>query len=101
MSAQECMMAFSPGLFWDVDWSKLDMDQHARFIVQRVLEYGFYKDWRVILGYYGLNRIVSTAQQFRTLDPRALAFLCALSSTSKEQYRCCTTKLSTPGPWIY
>lgn len=72
---------------------------YAMFIVQRVLEYGNIADWRYIRSYYGLKKIVELGKRMRTLDKKALSFLCTLSNTKKEEYRCWHFKQSTPTLW--
>ena len=63
---------FSKGLFWDVNILNMsDMDKYPLFIIQRVLEYGTMNDWKTILSYYGLNKIVNLCKQMRTLPPIA------------------------------
>ena len=81
-------------LFWDVDKNDIDFDKHATFIIQRVLEYGEFCDWKVILSYYGLDKIVSECKKMRTLDPICLSFISAISHTKKEDYRCYHTAQS-------
>ncbi len=90
---------FSPVLFWDVDKNQADMDKNARFMVQRVLEYGQMKDWLLIRNYYGLDRIVDLCKEMRTLDPVCLAFICNISHTKKEDYRCYHIRQSNPTLW--
>ena len=58
MSQKEVLNNMSDVLFWDVDKSQTDMEKYPAFIIQRVLEYGDWQDWKLILSYYGLNRIV-------------------------------------------
>ena len=99
MSSKECINKFSKNLFWDVDASQLQMNAHAAYIIQRVMEYGQMDDWRLINRYYGLDKIVQECQQLRTLDPVCLSFLCTISHTKPEQYRCYHFRQSTPTPW--
>jgi hypothetical protein len=40
-----------------------------------VFEYGLIDDWHLIAAWYGLTEIGKVATLFRTLDPKALAFL--------------------------
>ena len=40
MSERDCLLSFSKNLFWDADPSELSMEVSARYIIQRVLEYG-------------------------------------------------------------
>lgn len=91
--------SLSKMLFWDIDIKSFDLEQHARYLIQRVLEYGQWNDWKLIRDFYGKSRIVDECKKMRTLDPRALSFICCISETSKEDYRCYHTALSTPTPW--
>ena len=99
MSSTEILESFSLNLFWDADVAQIDMSLHAPYIVQRVLEYGLYEDWQLLLQYYGLDAITVTAKGLRTLEPTALAFISAISHTPKEQFRCCTFRRSIPTLW--
>jgi len=83
---------FSNNLFWDVSYDDIDFENHAGFIVQRVLEFGDYQDWLLLKEQYGLDKIVSLAKQVRSLFPEALSFICAISHTRPEEYRCYTQK---------
>lgn len=96
---QEIINQFSPHLFWDVDESQMDLDLYPEHVVQRVLEYGHMHDWKLIRAYYGLEKIVECCRRMRTLDPRALAFICCISHTSKETYRCYNFAQSHPTHW--
>jgi hypothetical protein len=89
----------SQHLFWDIDARNFDIDENAAWIIQRVLEYGDMKDWMIIENYFGIAGIVSYAMKFRTLDPVALSFLCFISKTNKEDYRCYRFAQSHPTLW--
>lgn len=86
-------------LFWDVDIRKFNIDRNAAWIIQRVLEYGTMKDWMILEGHFGVDKIASYAQTLRTLDPVALSFLCFISGTKKEDYRCYHFAQSFPTLW--
>ena len=99
MSSKECISNFSNNLFWDADTSQMDMEAHSPYIIQRVLEYGKMDDWRFINQYYGLQRIVSDCKKLRTLDPVALSFICTISNTKEEEYRCYHFRQLFPTLW--
>ena len=86
MEQKEYISKLSPHLFWDIDISKADMDTCPAQIIQRVLEYGTLADWLLIRSYYGLDKIVSVCKSLRSLDRKALAYICCISNTSKEKY---------------
>ncbi len=92
---------FSANLFWDADLDDLDLDTHAPFVIGRVLNRGLWEDWLRILDYYGLDTIKTVAQSLRSLTPKALSFISAMTDTPKEQYRCYTLKSSTAAHWNY
>ena len=99
MSSKAFIEQLSPVLFWDMDKSQLDVEKHARGLIQRVLEYGTLSDWRLTRDFYGLDTVVANCKQMRTLDPMALSFICAISDTKKEDYRCYQFRLSHPTHW--
>lgn len=66
MSSRECISKLSEHLFWDIDMSQGDMGKAPAQIIQCVLEYSEMNDWRLILDYYGLDRIVEVCKQLRS-----------------------------------
>ena len=98
---EEYITRFSTYLFWDVNKDDLDMEKHSQYIIKRVLEYGMLQDWNIVKQYYGLGRIVEIAKGFRELEPRALAYLSAISQTPKAQFRCYTYQRSNPQHWNF
>ena len=95
------MHHFSSNLFWDINPNDIDIEEHASFIVQRVLEYGRIEDWNYILSYYGISRILSITLQLRSLDSKALAFISAITKTPRENFRCYTTAQLNQQHWDY
>lgn len=99
MDRTECKEQLSPVLFWDVDISQIDMDKYPSFFVQRVLEYGKWSDWNILVNYYGKEKIVNICMNLRSLDPVCLSYICAISNTKKEDYRCYRIAQSNPIHW--
>lgn len=95
------MHHFSSNLFWDINPNDIDIEEHASFIVQRVLEYGKIEDWNYILSHYGISRILSITLQLRSLDSKALAFISAITKTPRENFRCYTTAQLNQQHWDY
>lgn len=91
----------SPHLFWDVPAEKLNFEKDAKFLVKRVLEYGKYEDWKVIHGYFKMERITKIAQQLRDLDPVPLHFISTLSGKPLDSFRCYTLIQSQPKHYYY
>ena len=68
------------------------MDQYPAFIVSRVFEIGTLNDWRLLVSYYGLDRIVEVCKQLRYLDKVSLSFITTISNTNPADYRCYTSR---------
>lgn len=92
---------FSDHLFWDFDRNKISTDKPGAQVVQRVLEYGFLKDWIILTSLYPFSDILHTAMNLRDLDSKAVVFLMNISGVSKEDFRCYTTKQSMPQHWNF
>lgn len=101
MTQKDMMEKLSGVLFWDIDKSKLDFDVSYSYMIQRVLEYGEWSDWCVIYEYYGLDKIVEACKNMRSLNPISLAYICTISHTKKEDYRCYKLMQSNPTPSWY
>ena len=92
---------FSKHLFWDIDSSELDIKRHARYIISKVIQYGNYSDWKLLVKCYGLNVIISKAQTIRELDKRTATFLSVVGNVPKESFLCYSTRQSSPKHWSF
>ncbi len=92
MTGGECVGEVCAACFWDTDRETFDMDHYPAFIVSRVFEIGTLNDWRTLVSYYGLDRIVEVCKQIRHIDEKSLAFITTISNTNPADYRCFTTK---------
>lgn len=99
MASNDTINQFTENLFWDTDVTTLDLNKFPAYIIQRVLEYGEMQDWRLINKIYGISKIVEVCKGLRTLDPVCLSFICAISHTKKEDYRCYRTRQSDQTLW--
>ena len=95
------MELLSKHLFWDTPLTKIEVEKDKSFIIHRVLEYGLIDDWHLIAAWYGLTEIGRVATQFRTLDPKALAFLVNITGLPINNFRCYTTKQLMKAHWDY
>ena len=91
----------SRSLFWETDYDKIDWDNKARYVIERVVKYGFIEDWRAIQQRYGMDRIRDEMLQSRDLDRKTLRFLSVIFDIPEEQFRCYTQIQSNPGHWVY
>ena len=96
---QSLTESLSPYLFWNIDKECFDAEKNSAQLIKRVLEYGELNDWRTICNYYGLDRIANDCKTLRTLRPEALSFVCVVTDTKKEDYRCYNFRQSFPTLW--
>jgi len=75
-------------LFWDVEPDALDLAEHARFVILRVLEKGRSSDVGWLLVQYGEDRIHELLRTTVTteLSPRTLAFWRAYFRAEQEDW---------------
>ena len=99
MENTDKLYGLSPYLFWDFDTIQFDIDKNAAWIIQRVLEYGQMSDWNIIEKHFGVDKIISYALDFRTLNPIARSFLSFISGVKKEDFRCYRIAQSSPTLW--
>jgi len=92
---------FSKNLFWDIDLETLDMEKHAAYIVERVLDHGRMEDWLFIKQYYGLERLGVIARTIRSMSPKALSFISTVTDTPEDQFRCYTQIQSKNTHWSW
>lgn len=89
----------SPWLFWDTDRSRVDLTLHRSYVIERVLEYGLWEDWKKIRQHYGDQTILETALNARSLSGKSRAFICSVYGGSPDQFRCYTLQQSNPIHW--
>lgn len=87
---------FSPIIFWDVDYAKIDWQKRSRFVIGRVVRYGTIEDWRKAKEMYGLEAIERDMLKEPDLDNRTLSFLSCVLNIPKEKFKCYTTRLLRP-----
>ena len=55
--AKKRVMAFRQSLFWDVDPKTIDPEKHARYIIERILNFGDTEEMRWLFSYYSKAEI--------------------------------------------
>jgi len=95
------LKVLSPHLFWDVDLQLLTFDDNKKFIVKRILEYGFLSDWIQLNQYIGIDEIADLVSDFKDLDYKSLSFISTISKRPKEKFKCYITQQSTVKHWNF
>ncbi len=92
---------FSGYLFWDVDRTKLSLEDSKVYVIDRVLSHGMLSDWQLIKTLYGKETIREVALNLRYLDRYALHFCAAYFDEQLTNFRCYNYTQSNPGHWDY
>lgn len=92
---------YSSHLFWDIDVDSFDMVINKKLIIQRVLELGIYKDFKLLISDFGLDEITNIAANIKSLDKKAASLISMLSGKPKESFLCYNTKLSPKIHWNF
>ncbi|GAB3569972.1 hypothetical protein GCM10027578_25420 [Spirosoma luteolum] len=87
--------------FWDVDMKSLDYERNARFVIEKVMNYGLWADIVALLRFYGRERVKAEVVQVAYLKKKTLSFCCAIFDLTPDQFRCYTRQQSNPTPWNY
>lgn len=67
-------MRFRQSLFWDVDPKTIDPQKHARYIIERVLDFGTDREIRWMVHYYSPIKVKQVVRQQRSpLQPKTKA----------------------------
>lgn len=93
--------ALSPTAFWDVDMQSLDYEKNARFIIEKVMNYGLWADIQEVMRFYGRDRLKQEVVQTAYLKKKTLSFCCAIFDLTPDQFRCYTRQQLHPTPWNY
>lgn len=75
-------------IFWDSDPAKVDLEQHARQVIERIVTRGKLEDFFAARDYYGWERIKKEVVKIRSLDIKTLTFLSTILHIPITQFRC-------------
>lgn len=94
-------MDLNQNLFWDTDINQIDFQEHARFVIHRVITRGDLKDWVQIREFYGLECIKNHILNMRDLDKRTLSLFSTYFNIKREKFRCYSTLQLKNEPFNY
>jgi hypothetical protein len=88
-------------IFWDVDAEKLDFDNKASFIIERVFERGDVEDIRMCRRYYGDEKIGEVLLNAKFLPLRKIYLASAILDKPLTAFRCYILRQSNPELYPY
>lgn len=71
-------------LFWDVDPKKIDLKKHARYVIERVLDFGNDEEVRWMWHTYTRPQIRDIAKKSRVLHKQSRALWLLLTDKQKR-----------------
>lgn len=87
--------------FWDVRFSEIDYEKNSLHVMEKVFNYGTWKDQIAILKYYGLDRVRNEIIKAGYLRNPVLSFLTVILELQKKDFKCFNKMQSHPLPWNY
>jgi hypothetical protein len=90
-------------LLWDIDMENFDVEKGRQLIAERVAERGDLQDFYTMFAIYGGVENVRNIykNEVGSLNPRAMAFICAAFDLKQEELKCYTRKRSRTVLWNY
>ena len=88
-------------IFWDVDYTKLDFEKKASFIIERVFERGDVEDIRMCRRFYGDEKIGQVLLNAKYLPLRKIYLACAVLNKPLNAFRCYTLRQLNPELYPY
>ena len=79
-------LIFNPVLFWDV--AKVDIKQHAHFIIARVLDFGDEKDLMTLRSLYPDREIIYVIKNRRGLMPKTALYWATYFKIPRNEIKC-------------
>jgi hypothetical protein len=75
-------------IFWDMDISKLDVDEDKEIIIERVLTRGFEKDEILLWKIYSRKTIKKTVVNSEELNDSTISYLSIVLNIKEKKFKC-------------
>ncbi|MBI2484187.1 hypothetical protein HYV71_03315 [Candidatus Uhrbacteria bacterium] len=85
---QHKVFQFRQTLFWDVDPQTIDPHKNARYVIERMLNFGDMKDIHWLFGYYPKHQIKKVVVSSRSLHKKSANFWGLVFNIPKSHIRC-------------
>ncbi len=99
METEKSQPLFDKRIFWDVDFEKLNYQDKASFIIERVFDRGDVEDIRQCRRYYGVEKIREVLLNAKFLSLGRIHLASAVIEEPLNAFRC--YKLRQLNPELY
>jgi hypothetical protein len=79
---------FTKTAFWDVDIKKIDYQKHRLFVMEKVLNYGLWEDFIILIKFYGKKNIKKEIVNASYLNKDVMSFVCLIFNLRPEDFKC-------------
>jgi hypothetical protein len=99
--SEKAQPVFDKRIFWDVDFSRLDYNAKASFVIERVFERGDVEDIRQCRRYYGDEKIAEVLVRAKWLPFERIYLASAVINRPVTDFRCYTLRQLNPELYPY
>lgn len=92
---------FNKRIFWDVDYERLDYNERAAFVIERVFNRGDVEDVRQCRRYYGDDKIKQILLSTKFIADHRLHLISAIIDEPLSAFRCYSLKQLNPTLYPY
>jgi hypothetical protein len=92
---------FNSRIFWDVDFEKIDYDDKANFVIERVFERGDVDDIRQCRRYYGDEKVSNALLGARFLPEHRMYLASVVIDRPLTEFRCYILRQLNPELFPY
>lgn len=94
---------FAQRYFWDVDAKKVDAEEHATYVIERLLEWGNPLAARWLMQRYSHRKIISVLKKTRALSRMSANFWVIYFKLPRAEIRCLSKRYlkEHKGAWRY
>ncbi|MGE3063421.1 MAG: hypothetical protein AB7T10_07285 [bacterium] len=83
---EEIYKYFDRVLFWDYD--NIDIKKHSRFIIERIIEYGDFKDIENLQKLYTKRQIIETIKESRNISRKTANYWAIKYNLDERDIKC-------------
>ena len=88
-------------LFWDIDPKKCDIDQHPRYVIERVMDWGDLPHVRWMLKNFSKKQLQETICQTRNIFKTSAPFWANYLKVDPEKTKCLSKAYQKAHPKIW
>jgi hypothetical protein len=92
---------FSRRIFWDVDYESIDYQKDKLYIIDKVMNFGVWEDFRAMIRFYGKDLVKREIVKVPYLKKDVLNFACFYFGLKPAQFKCYTRRQLQEPHWDF